>query len=58
MFGIVHYVTYLIGSKDNISAVVVRLSGATLGPVEQGGVSMRRKNRVHENRENISILQK
>jgi len=34
------------GSKDNISAVVVRLAGATIGPPEGGGVDARRNERT------------
>jgi len=33
------------GSKDNISAIVIRLSGAELGPVENGGILERRRQR-------------
>lgn len=33
------------GSKDNVSAVVVKLPGATIGPVSNGGVDARRKAR-------------
>lgn len=31
------------GSKDNISAIVVKLPGAKIGPSENGGVEGRRK---------------
>jgi serine/threonine protein phosphatase PrpC len=33
------------GSKDNISAIVVKLSGAMIGPAENGGVLGRRRYR-------------
>jgi hypothetical protein len=35
----------LLGSKDNISAVVVQLPGATIGCASGGGVMMRRERR-------------
>ena len=37
---------YNLGSKDNISAMVVKLSGAVLGPESNGGVDKRREERA------------
>jgi len=37
------------GSRDNVSAIVLRLAGAKLGPKENGGVSGRRKCREKAN---------
>ena len=36
-----------IGSRDNISAVVVRLPGAVIGPASNGGVARLREQRLH-----------
>ena len=35
-----------LGSRDNISAVVVKLPGAKVGPLRNGGVAKRRQLRV------------
>lgn len=38
--------TQCAGSKDNISATVVKLPGAVLGPPANGGVERRRQQRL------------
>jgi len=45
------------GSRDNISAVVVILPGATIGPIEGGGVLARRAQRDIENPPSSSPLE-
>jgi hypothetical protein len=36
---------FSVGSKDNISAIVIKLPGAVIGPASNGGVDGRRKAR-------------
>lgn len=43
------------GSKDNISAVVVKLPGVVIGPSEGGGVDLRRKKRAEIAAQNEAI---
>ena len=42
-----HLFFFFVGSRDNISAVVVRLPGAVLGPASNGGVARLREQRLN-----------
>jgi protein phosphatase 1B len=46
------------GSRDNVSAVVLRLPAAVVGPLEGGGVHGRRKRREKDNEDAVVVKDK
>lgn len=42
------FLSHLLGSKDNISAVLVKLPGAKLGPASNGGIDAIREKKAKQ----------